>query len=209
MAQEKPKKLQPSSAALAKEKEDENKTTVVKKGISPGVPKSTPRSVSSRLLEAEKQAIDKNAKENIVQKESKEKKTLEKKDLIENDLQILKDGSILLKVPTKGPPKKTKFYVQNKGTDEWIIFWDSKNKLRNDTTFKLKGCSCSLGQGQGKFKDRKVKSKGSGHSRLSFTLSFESDERTIDVTAPDVESFDRWCRVLRHIGVCLDTKSGY
>jgi len=172
--------------------------------------KSTPHSTMSRLSNLEKGNVENMRKMSIEHKEQKQLLQSERQRVLQEDLSILANGTILLKVPHRGPARKTKFYVKN-AKEQWVVYWDSKNKSKEETTFPLKECLCALGQGQGLFKERSsigvLKSKDVGHSRLSFTLMFQ--ERTVDVMAETQEDFDRWCRVLRHVGVILDTHSGY
>jgi len=172
--------------------------------------KSTPNSTMNRLLKVEQSNVNAMRRLSIENKEQKEIMISEKQVMIEHDCALLALGTYLLKVPHRGPARRTKFYVK-KENDKWIITWDSKNKSKTDSTFPLKQCLCALGQGQGLFKERtsigKLASKDQGHSRLSFTLMFQ--ERTVDVMAENEADFNRWCRVLKHVGVILDTHSGY
>jgi len=175
-----------------------------------GTVKSTPHSTMDRLSNLEKNNVESMRKMSIEHKEQKSLLQSERQRVLQEDLGILANGTFLLKVGHRGPAKKTKFYVQSVD-DQWVVRWDSKSKSANESTFLLKECLCALGQGQGLFKERSnikaLKSKDDGHSRLSFTLMFQ--ERTVDVMAEKQEDFDRWCRVLRFVGVILDTHSGY
>merc|ERR1712130_716733 len=174
--------------------------------------KSTPRSAMSRLSKLEKATVKQMRRVSIEGKERNRRIQQQKHIQLTEDLQILDKGSVMLKVPHRGKPKKTKFYIR-KVDGEWRLSWDSKNKSKDETTFPLKEALCALGQGQGLFKEKpniskgKTKQQDSGHSRLSLTLMFQ--ERTIDVMAENPEDFNRWCRVLKHVGVVLETQSGY
>lgn len=176
--------------------------------------KSTPVSTMGRLMNLEKKKVEDLRKLSVENKERKALLNSEKQRILEEDIQLLTKGTTLLKVPHRGPARKTKFFIKHvqKG-NQWYIYWASKNKSREETMFPLKECLCALGQGQGLFKERSSigvlnrKKDEQGHSRLSFTLMFQ--ERTVDVMAETQEDFDRWCRVLRYVGVILDTHSGY
>lgn len=170
--------------------------------------KATPNSAFNRLSKLEEKTIQQMRRSSTKYREKKEEERTKKADQIKEDLEILANGVIVFKIPHRGKAKKTKFFVK-KESESWIIYWDSKSKTK-DTKYSLTECLCALGQGQGLHKERAnvaPKQKDKGHSRLSFTLIFQ--ERTVDLIALTQEDFDRWCRVLRHVGVILDTQSGY
>lgn len=170
----------------------------------------TPQSTLNRLMDLEKREIA--VKDEIsrnFKRVMSEKKIAENQRLRE-DLASLKKGCKLLKIPHRGQPKSTTFYITTNDNGDYICYWSSKTKSRLQCTFVLQNCGLYLGQGQGLFKKRNLTmepgnegAKPAAHSRLSFSLVTE--KRTVDLMALDSECFERILRVLKYVGVELRT----
>ena len=171
------------------------------------VPMFTPKSTLERLMQRERKEIETTNADQLTFTRSLTEKRVKLKTQVDDDLAVLKKGSKLLKIPHRGQPKQTTFYVTTNDGGNFICYWSSKTKSRAQCTFLLKQCGLYLGQGQGLFKKRNLTMEPSdsvsAHSRLSFSLVTES--RTVDMMALDGDSFEQWLRVFKHCGVEMRT----
>lgn len=169
--------------------------------------KFTPKSTLMRLMQREKEEMENtdSSKKNFQLEMTQKKEKTDK--LLETDLAVLKKGAKLLKIPHRGKPKQSTVYVSSNDDGDYICYWSSKTKSRSQCTFVLKECGLYLGQGQGLFKKRNMSLEPgedvSAHSRLSFSLVTET--RTVDMMAPNGDSYERWLRVFKYCGTQIKT----
>merc|ERR1712166_700848 len=143
----------------------------------------------------ERKEIEKTETRSRSFRESVAEKKKKYHELVKSDVEILKKGCKLLKIPHRGQPKNTMCFINANDNGDYVCYWSSKTKSRSQCTFLLRDCGLYLGQGQGLFKKRNLimepeAADSKAHSRLSFSLI--TDKRTVDMVAPDGEIFERW-----------------
>lgn len=112
----------------------------------------------------------------------------------------LQGGVSLLKIPRRGAPKQTMFYLTRGVDGQHVMRWESKKKKSEEACVNVQVCSLILGQGGGQFAKRadKLLKEHPEVAQLSpLSFSVMSPKRSVDVIALSEVDYDAWVQCLR------------
>lgn len=121
---------------------------------------------------------------------------LEREARLNLDVQVLQQGSTLVKIPRSGSGKENRFFLLQVG-EEYFVAWDSKKKSSQDARLPVKNAVLALGQTTALFKKKKHQKAYGSQARTSFSLI--TPERSLDLVCQSEADFNTWTRTLRQL----------